>query len=106
MIKITQGESYPIFINIKQDGVQLTPDMIQDLKICVGNLHYTYLGGGVMYDASRLSWYINPTQQETLSLDKGKNEICAHVKYQDGTVIIDDLGILAVAQGCGCGEVF
>ena len=32
MIKITQGESYPIFFNIKQDGYSLTPNMILDME--------------------------------------------------------------------------
>jgi len=104
MIKLTQGESFPIMIKINQDGTTLTPDMIEDLRICIGDYHRTYGSGEVKYDTTQLSWYVHPTQQETLAMKVGKYDICCHVKYLDGTVIIQDVGRLVVEKGC-CGEV-
>jgi len=101
---IRRGESYPIYISLKQDGVILTPDMIAGLKVCLGDLHKTY-GSGVGFDEQTMQWWIHPTQAETLAMQKGQSEVCAHVKYHNGSLYIVDLGKVNVKSGC-CEEVF
>ena len=105
MITIKQGESYPIYITLKQDGMILTPDLIQDLKICIGDFHKTYRSGGVRFDEQAQQWWIHPSQEDTLSMQAGSEKICAHVKYHSGAVYILELGRANVLPGC-CGEVF
>lgn len=105
MIKITAGESYPLYFTINQDGISLTPDMLDDLKICIGKRSWTLRSGGVRYAADRGKWYIYPTQAETLAMPVGKSDICFHIKYLDGMVYIVRDGQLVVEKGC-CSEVF
>lgn len=79
-----QGDSYPVFIDLKQYGVTLTPDMIQDQEICVGeNLRKTYSGGEVGFDTETSMWYIRPTQQETLDLPEDAYSVIVRVKYKN-----------------------
>lgn len=105
MIKITAGESYPLYFTINQDGISLTPDMLDDLKICIGKKSWTLRSGGVRYAADRGKWYIHPTQAETLAMPVGKSDICFHFKYANGDVYIKRDGQLVVERGC-CTEVF
>lgn len=102
---IKQGESFPIYITLKQDGVILTPDMIQDLKICIGGFHKQYSDGGVRFDDQAQQWWVHPTQAETLAMPEGTERINAHVKYHDGAVCIEQLGTATIRAGC-CEEVF
>lgn len=106
MQKIRQGESYPIFINLMQDGYALTPDMVEDLKICIGKTYsQTYRSGGVGFDEETQQWYIIPTQEETLRMPQGSNDVCCHVKYQDGSVQVVIIDRIRVFEAC-CKEVF
>lgn len=101
MIKIKRGESYPIFFNIKQDGMSLTPDMISDLEIHIGEMFQkTYQGGGVFYATDRGRWYIFPTASETKALEEGLHNVCAHFTYHNGETYIKDAGRIMVSS-CG-----
>ena len=100
---ITQGESYPIYIRLWQDGQTLTPAMISALKVCIGGyLSKTYGSGEVKYDPDQEEWYIWPTEEETLNLPDGSHAVCCHVKYPDGTKLIEQVGRIRV-KPCGCG---
>ena len=101
MIKITQGESYPIFFNIKQDGMSLTPDMILDLEIHIGEMFQkSRLGNGVFYDQTTGRWYIFPTAAETKAWEEGIHVVCAHFAYHNGETYIKDAGRILVSS-CG-----
>lgn len=106
MIKIQQGESYPIYITLTQDGVVLTPDLVVDLKVCIGDaLSKTYSAGDVKFDEEMEKWYIWPTQQETIALSEDSYSVQCHVKYQDGSLLIVTVGRIHISESC-CGEVF
>ena len=82
-VKIRQGDSYPILINVKQEGVPLTPSMVDEVEVSIGSaLRKTYTSGGVGYDPSLSRWYIFPTQQETIDLEAGDYEVMVRVKYK------------------------
>ena len=101
MIKITQGESYPIFFNIKQDGMSLTPDMILDLEIHIGEtFKKSRLGNGVFYDQTTGRWYIFPTAAETKAWEEGSHVVCAHFTYHNGETYSKDAGRIMVSS-CG-----
>lgn len=106
MITIRQGDSYPIFITLNQDGYVLTPEIVQDIKVCIGeSFHKTYSEGGLQFDPSRNQWYIWPTQEETLAMEEGRSTVCCHIKYHNGSVIAKDIDRVNVTPGC-CEEAF
>lgn len=106
MITLKQGESYRIYLNLRQDGAPLIPEMVADVKICIGSVwSKTYKSGGVMFDFTKNQWFIFPTQAETLAMKEGRFSLCCHVKYQDSSVIITDLDTIRIVKSC-CGEVF
>lgn len=92
-VNMMQGDSYAVYIDLEQSGVDLTPEMVSDIEVSVGeNLRKTYSGGGVGYDAASQRWYIRPTQEETLALEADGHEVIARVKYRN-TPIADVKGI-------------
>lgn len=106
MITIRQGESYRIFLNLKQDGNPLIPESIEDIKVCIGTqFQKTYKQNGVFFDYEKNQWYIFPTQQDTLGMKDGQFTISCHVKYPDTSVIITDIDSVRIKKSC-CGEVF
>ena len=83
-VNIMQGDSYPILIELEQDGHNLSPDMIDDLEICVGStMRKTFSAGTVFYDSDLCCWFIIPTQEETFSLNAGTYEVIVRVKYKN-----------------------
>lgn len=83
-ITIMQGDSYPIFLNLTQDGMILSPDLLSDLEVYVGeNLRLSYADGTVMFDTSTKRWYIWPTQEQTFALEEGGNKVEVRPKYKN-----------------------
>ena len=83
-IQIMQGDSRAIFINFTVNGSTLTPDMIDDLEVMVGEeLRFAYSEDTVKYDASRNRWYIWPTQDQTFNLDEGSHKVEVRVKFHN-----------------------
>lgn len=105
MITIKQGESYRIPFTLKQDGQIMTPDMIQDLKVCIGDYHFKYSDGTLRFEEQSMEWWFRPTQGETLAMPEGRTKMCAHIKYHNGDILIEDAGAVIIKQGC-CGEEF
>ena len=80
-ITIMQGDSYPIYVNLNQDGKNLTPDMVEDLELCVGEIwNYRYSAGTLSYDFGRKKWYFFPTQEDTINAE-GSHAIYVRPKY-------------------------
>lgn len=103
MVTIIQGESQPIYIDLYQDDRILTPDMIQDLTICIGDsFSASYLAGGVQFRQETSQWCIWPTKAETQAITPGKHWIYAHVRYADDSEPIFKLDIISVEKHrCG-----
>lgn len=77
---IMQGDSYPIEITLKLNGSVLTPDMIDEIEICVGSgIRKLYTNGEVVYKDGQ--WYFRLTQEETLGMDEGSFEVISRVKF-------------------------
>lgn len=80
-MKMTQGDALPIPVILKQDGLILTPEMIQDVEISIGpEICKTYSGGGVLYQDE--VWYIYVSQEETLR-HTGLYRLEVRVRYYD-----------------------
>ena len=81
-VKMMQGDSFSVFMNLKIDGAVMTPSLISDLEISVGDsLRKLYSAGEVQYDARQLQWYFIPTQEETLAMEPGGYEVQARIKF-------------------------
>jgi hypothetical protein len=87
-IRIMQGDSYPVFValNMKDTGDVITPDLVSDVEISVGeSLRKTYSAGETLYDSKEREWYFIPTQEETLAMEPGGYEVQARVKFPNGS---------------------
>lgn len=81
-IRMMQGDSYIIFVSLSQDETAITPDMVADVEICIGDkIRKTYSGGTVGYDGESKEWYLKPEQKETLAVAPGTYDVIARVKY-------------------------
>ena len=82
-MKIMQGDSRRIPIEITQDNMTITPYMLADVEVCVGeNVRKAYSNGDVTFDESTGFWYIRLTQEETFGMD-GTQEVIVRVKYKN-----------------------
>lgn len=83
-VEIKQGDSYAIFINLVQDGVTLTPAMVDDLELYIGDsTRFSYLESSLLYDSASGQWYIWPTQEQTFSMEEGTYTVEVRVKYKN-----------------------
>lgn len=84
-IKMFQGDSYAVFMNLKVDGSVLKPDMISDLEITVGeSLRKLYSAKEVLFDSEMNQWYFVPTQEDTLALEPDGYDVQARIKFLNG----------------------
>lgn len=67
IITMTQGEQRTIPFNLKQDGHALNPEMISDLKVCVGSVSKKYSEDSVKFQENKISGGI---RLETDSINK------------------------------------
>lgn len=82
-----QGDSYPVPVTLyfEQTDEPLTPDMVSDVEINVGDsLRKTYANGEAWYDTELRQWYFVPTQEETFALEPGKHKVQARIKFANG----------------------
>lgn len=98
-IKVHQGDSYAIPIQLNQDRGPLTPDMVEDIEICVGAAFTRSLKAGnlLQMDGSDF-YYIIPTQEETLAMKPGTYDVGVRVKYKDvvAQVNIEPVGRITI----------
>lgn len=86
-MKIMQGDSYPLYFRLKLDGSILTPDMVSEMEICVGEcMRKLYTKGEVVYEENAGRWYIWPTQAETLSLTPGPYHVVVRIKFKNANM--------------------
>lgn len=83
-VTIKQGDSYGIFLNLNQSGQTLTPDMVDDIEIYIGEaLRFSAVDGGVKFDTSSNRWFIWPTQEQTFTLEEGTHKVEIRVKFKN-----------------------
>lgn len=82
-MNIMRGDSYPIFLELTQGGYVLTPEMVADVEVTVGESFIKkYSRGEVLFDNLLQNWYFRPSQEETLALEEGEAyQVIARVKY-------------------------
>ena len=83
-VRMMQGDSYALLINLTQMGTVLTPDLVADIEVSIGDtIRKTKSAGEVEFDTTEQQWYIRLTQAETLALEPGGYEAIARIKYSD-----------------------
>lgn len=83
-VRMMQGDSYALLINLTQMGTVLTPDLVADIEVSIGEtIRRTKSGGDVEFDTTEQQWFIRPTQEETLALEPGVYEAIARIKYSN-----------------------
>ena len=80
VIRIMQGDACRLAFQIRQNGTIVTPEMITDLEVTVGNLRKTYLDGGITFESE--CWYTYLSQEDTKSLS-GSEYIRLRIRYLD-----------------------
>lgn len=84
LVTIKQGDSCGIFLNLKQNGTVLLPEMVDDIEVYIGeDLRLTAVEGEVKYDSNSKRWYIWPTQEQTFALEEGTHKVEIRVKYKN-----------------------
>jgi hypothetical protein len=96
-MKILQGDSYPIPVEITQDDVPVTPELVEEVEITIGDrVRKTYTGGDVFYEDEM--WYFMLSQEDTFSLSGGY-EVLLRLKYPgSGNVVGTKIGKLSVEK--------
>lgn len=97
-MNIMRGDSYPIFLELTQDGYVLAPEMVSDIEVTVGESFIKkYSRGEVLFDNLLRKWYFRPSQEETLGLTEGEAyQVIARVKYTNNP---------ADVKGVKCGSI-
>ena len=103
VLTMTQGEQRIIPFNLKQDGHVLTPDMISDLKVCVGSVRKKHSESSVTFQENKWSFLLS--QKDTLSMQPGNYDLVIHIKYPNGDILIRKIAWMIIKKAC-CGEEF
>lgn len=78
-IKIMRGDSYNIPINISQNGIAVTPSMVREIEIAIGDaVRKYYSRGEVLYAGG--TWYFRLSQDESFALEDSA-EVYVRVGY-------------------------
>ena len=101
MYVIQQGDQYYIPIIITKDGVEMTNENCDDVKIKIDAITKKASNGEISYsnytydDEERSAWLFPITQLQTLSWKAGKICIQAQIKQGD-TIIGSDVELISV----------
>ena len=96
-MKIFQGDSYPIPVEIRQDGVPVTSELVEEIEITIGSdIRKTYTGGGVFYEDEM--WYFLLSQEDTFSLSGGYDVLLRLKHPGSGNVVGTKIGKLSVEK--------
>jgi len=78
---IIQGEQYAIEITLQADGVPVTPENADDVKIKIGTVEKTYSKGEITYENEH--WLFPITQEDSLSFKS--STVKAQAQYKIGS---------------------
>ena len=103
-VKMMQGDSYSIPIDLYLDGQTLKPSMVKEVLVYVGSaLVKSFTKKEVGYDTTKQQWYIRPTQEETLAMEPGDYQVIARVKFNGVNPDVEGVltGRLIITEGPG-----
>lgn len=95
---IMRGDAYAIPVELTQGSYTLTPEMVSDVEISVGeNLIQKYSQGDVNFDQELQQWYFRMSQADSLAMEANESyPVIARVKYTNNP---------ADVKGIKCGEI-
>jgi hypothetical protein len=84
-VKMMQGDSRSLSLQLKVDGKTLIPSMVSEIEVTVGEyIRKLHSNGEVLYDSSDQQWHFVLTQEETLAIEPNGYEVQARIKLQNG----------------------
>lgn len=90
-----QGDSYSIKIKISQDGLPLTPEMVEEVEIAIGSYIKKYPGEVSYLDES---WLFPVSQKESFAMMAVPQPCQLRVKLAGGDVFGTDMGSIDVCD--------
>lgn len=90
---IHRGDEYAIPMTLLMDDVIITDNMIQGLRIKIGQYENDFPDGTVTYHDDK--WWVPFTQEQTLSMAHGAAPYQVQIKI-NGDIISSDVGKLDV----------
>lgn len=85
MATIVKGEAYRVAFTLKDNGTPITPEMVQGVRIALGNQIATYPTGSLTYSAEDGEWLFPMTQKNSYSFMGCEVDYQAQVKI-DGEI--------------------
>lgn len=82
-MEIIKGESYRIPIVVKSSGLVLTEDMVQGIRIALGNQIAVFPDGNLEYNPDEKAWMFPLTQKNAYSLKGTEVDYQVQVKIDD-----------------------
>lgn len=107
-VEITQGESWPVEIDILLNGQALTGADVADVEVSIGEfLTKSCSEGGVEFNEELGCWQMTPTQKETMSLPEGYHKVQIRVKYKNDPAHLHTrpAGMIRVIRGFSREEI-
>ena len=97
-MKIMRGDALWVPVMLTQGGQVLTPEMVEDVEISIGDgLIRKLTSGGVAFDVNLQQWLVRLSQEETLAMEAEETyQVIARVKYKNDP---------ADVKGVKCGKV-
>ena len=95
-----QGDSFPIPVELMQDGQPLNVNAIEELEICIGpNIKRKLSDGGILQANGSDYLYFVLSQAETLGMTPGYYGVGVRIKYPGipPSVNIENIGSILIA---------
>ena len=85
---IYQGDQYLLPIKIKAGDIQITPDIIDGLRVKLGKFEKRYPDGGVTFEDG--VWYYPLTQQESRKFCLCTIPLQMELHFQSGDIVVTE----------------
>lgn len=103
-LKIMRGDSYYVPIEVLQDGKTVTPEIVKDIEVSVGeSLQKRYANGDVIYRDGE--WYFRLSQEETFALPESAAVYVRAVYPGDPQDVIGTMAGQVILTDTGSKEV-
>lgn len=80
MAEIIQGEAYSVAFTLINDGVVVTDQTVDGVRIALGNQTATYPDGTLTYDDTDQTWRFPLTQQNSYSMSGKETDYQAQIR--------------------------
>lgn len=94
---MVQGDEYYVYLNIRYRDTIITSSVISDVIVKIGSVVKSFVGGGVLFDATTSKWKIKLAQGETLNMKNVNYQV--QVKFSNGYIVNSKPAQMRVTEG-------